>query len=39
MDEYPDPYIGLDDLIHYRQNCWCLRSWCSGNGVDAQRQP
>lgn len=28
-------YIGLDDLVHHRQDCWCARSWCSGNTVDA----
>ena len=31
-------YIGLDELVHYRVDCWCLRSWCSGNGVDADTE-
>ena len=30
-------YIGLDELGHYKIECWCARSWCPGNVVDAEK--
>ena len=26
-----ESYLGLDELRHFSDNCWCCRSWCPGS--------